>query len=135
MNLSESLCAHLKNDAGVSAIVGTKVYPLRAPRDIAFPFVIYQTIGGAPEHCMVSDAGVRGTLVQLSSWAAEHAAALVLAMAVETSLKDFSGTLGGIGGVTVDRIFAETEIVDDLDETAGTEPAHRARQDLRVWYS
>lgn len=134
MNLQESLYKRLHDDAGVSALVGEQIYPLKADQDAALPLVIYQVIAGDTEHCMVSDAGVRGTRVQLASWASSHATSLQVAAAVQTCLKDFSGTLGGVGGVSCSRIFEETDIMDEFDESAEVEGLWVARQDFTVWW-
>jgi hypothetical protein len=134
MNLRESLYRRLVDDAGVSAIAGTKVFPLVADQDAAAPFVVYQIIAGAREHTMVADSGPQSALVQVASWSTTHTGALELAAAVSVCLKDFSGTLGGSGGVTVQRIFEETEVLDEHEEGAEVEGLWVGRQEFTIWY-
>lgn len=38
----------LSNDANVSALVGTKIYPSMAIEDIAYPYIVYEQISNDP---------------------------------------------------------------------------------------
>lgn len=138
MNLHESLFSRISADSGIGAIIGAgsdcKAYPIVAPQDKREPFLVYQTISGSIPHAFGSDAGVRDALFQFASWDSNLAGALALAAAVEACLMDFSGTLGGAGGVTVQRIFLESPVTEDFDPNAGPEGLYVARQEFRIWH-
>lgn len=40
----DTFFSDLTNDAGVSAIVGTRVYPNKLPDDVTFPAIAYRTV-------------------------------------------------------------------------------------------
>ena len=44
MNIEEALYSKLTGDAGVAALVSTRIYPNVVPQDIALPAVAYQRI-------------------------------------------------------------------------------------------
>jgi hypothetical protein len=80
----------LVNDAGVSALVGTRVYPIHVDGPITTPYIKYLT---------VSDARIFKTIrpprMQISCWADDFATVRQLAEAVIAALDDYRGIVDG----------------------------------------
>lgn len=80
----------LVNDAGVSALVGTRVYPIHVDGPITTPYIKYLT---------VSDAryarSIRAARIQVSCWADTYPAVRTLAEAVIATLDDYRGIVDG----------------------------------------
>ena len=125
--LAESLYAHLTNDAAVSALVSTRVYPGVAPADAALPRITYSQIGGQHPQQAGGVAGRRRVVLQINSWAASQNAAESLAEKVRLALAGLQGTLGS-GGTTI--TIAETTLLNDRH----TMPPPRSGDDMpKAW--
>jgi hypothetical protein len=124
MEIDEALVAHLTSDGAISALVGSKVRPLRADPDDTAPYIVYQRIVTTEEHSHSGPTGVQlphshsgPTGVQLprfqfSCVGTSYDQARDLAIAVRASLNGFSGEMGGGGGVQVARIKVDNEVED-----------------------
>lgn len=93
--IATGLFTLLSNNAGVSALVATRVYPLSLPQNAVFPCISYEF----EEQQEQSDYDGQGDFgdveIQINNWADEYDDALSLAAAVKTALKNFTGNLDG----------------------------------------
>ena len=137
--ISDSIFRHLSTDAGVSALVGTRVYPLVVPQQVYTeatkqPCLVY-TID--TDNRMVrfsgSDSLTRG-LLQVDCFARGYSQCQSLAVAVREALLDFSGAMQAntspLSSVNVQRIFLDGE-TSLMDEEPGL---YRMMQRYIVWY-
>lgn len=108
MTLEEKIYSVLSGDAAVSAIVGSRIYPERAPQTPQLPLVTYSRVSTSFVHTMVSDASTRRARVQITCWAPSYAAMRDLSDKVILALRDYSG------GPIV-RAFLENEGPDLFD--------------------
>jgi hypothetical protein len=114
MTVEESLEAELKNYAGLSALVGTRIDPLQV-NGATLPAVTYVRVSGVRVQAMDGPTGLAVPVFQVSSWATTYAAAKAVAKQVRLCLDGFNGTLGGVGGVNAkitlqgDRDLVDTE--------------------------
>lgn len=85
MTLAEDIYSVLSVDAGLVALVGTRVYPLRRPPKVVLPCVTYGTISDVPAE---THAGytMRAARVQFDCWADSMAGAQGLAAAVKAAV-------------------------------------------------
>jgi hypothetical protein len=134
MNLTESLYKRLHDDGAVAAVVVARIFPIKAGQDETLPLLVFQILGGPVEHQMGTDDGPRSTRVQITGWGKTLAEAKAAAGAARTCVKDFTGSLGGSGGVAVERIFLDSEPIEGFDEVAGVEGLYYERFDALIWY-
>lgn len=97
----------LTNDAGVSALVGTKVYPTLLPQNPVFPCVGYAVEPTAENITFDGQGTNQAANIEIDCWAALHADALALGEAVNAAIKNYSGTLAG---VQVDAIYIDSAL-------------------------
>ncbi len=128
MNIEEALYSHLTNDAGVSALVGNRVYPLMAPQDAALPHLVYQRISSPRLRSHGGPSGLAHPRFQITATAGSYSAARSLANAVRASLDGFRGTMGG--GVSVGASFLDNE-ADGYQDVADT---YTVRLDVILWH-
>jgi hypothetical protein len=80
------LVARLKATAGVTAIVGTKIYPMLAPQSATIPYIVYEKTLDSP----VNDANGTGSTSQkrytVACFAATYDGAQTLGAAVQAAL-------------------------------------------------
>lgn len=78
----------MANDAGVSAIVGDRIYPLLAPENTSIPFVTYSKVTVVPENVIRGNASIeRGTFI-ISCYASTSLSSNAIASAIKAA---FSG--------------------------------------------
>lgn len=131
MNLYTALGHRLANYAGLSALVGTRIYAVKLPQNVTYPAVTFQVISGLPRtHLMGSDDALAAPRVQVSAWDTSLTDAIAVADQIKAALQDYTGTMGGDGGVTVQRIFIESEQIDIYDPET---EVHNIAQDFIIW--
>ena len=136
MNIDEAVYAHLIAFPGLSALINKRVYPIVMPINVVLPAVSVQRISTERVHAFQADTGLTSASVQVSIWAKtdtvkkgySHTAAV--SEQTRKALQNFSATMGGTGGVTVNAVLMDTEMTD-YDETTQTYAVH---QDFQIWY-
>jgi hypothetical protein len=89
--IEADLVAHLLADAGVAALVETRVYPERFPPGGPMPAVTYQRVFGAEGVTHDGPDGLARARFQVDCWAASYGEAAALGEAVSDALKAFPG--------------------------------------------
>jgi len=93
--------------SAVSALIGTRMYPLRLPQGVTFPALTYQRISGS-EDVTHSGAGPARAGMQFDCWGQTQSSVLALASAVRSAL---SGHRSGMGDSPLVNAF----VVNVLD--------------------
>jgi hypothetical protein len=109
--IEEAIYSHLIADAGVSALVSTRVYPLTIPQDIALPAIAYQRISGPRISAHDGPTGLARARIQVTCQASTYTAAKGLAMEVRQALDAFRGSVTTEGDelVEVEASFLANE--------------------------
>jgi len=85
MNFQSSLYTVLSSDAGLTALIGTRLYPNDAPADVVTPFIVYYEFATPREQTMNCDIAVSKPRIQYSIYADTYAGALAVADALRTA--------------------------------------------------
>lgn len=122
MTLEEALRTVLVGDAGVSALVGTRVYPLVIPNGASYPAIAYQTIGREMSQTQSGAISPEDARIQLTCVCTSYAGAKSLMEAIRNAVdgKDISGM----------TVFVES-VRDDYAESG---KAYVQRIDLKILY-
>lgn len=86
MALEADFYATITADAGVSAIVGSRVYPLRAPQNVTKPYITFQRILTNPVSSIDGNLNTVRARLQIDCWADTYAAVRGLYTAVKAYL-------------------------------------------------
>lgn len=62
----------LRNHAGLSAIIGQRIFPVVLPQNGTFPAITYQISGTDPENDLDGYTGLNNLRVQLVCWAESY---------------------------------------------------------------
>lgn len=127
MTIEAGIYAHLIGNAGVAALVGTRIYPLLVPQDAELPALAYQRISGPRDHAHDGPSGLALARMQLICVAASYDGAKALSEAVRAAM---DGHKGSMGTVTVDACLLDNEI----DQWAAAHEAPVVRHDYMIWY-
>lgn len=132
MKIQDALHYKLANTSGVTDLVSSRIYQVEAPQEVVHPFIVFTQVGGfMPAHTSYADDHPRAARVQVSAWSKSLDEAQDIAEAVIDAIQDFIGTMGGAGGVTVQRIFRVTEPMEYRDPTSGW---FSVATDYLIWY-
>lgn len=102
MKIEEALFSYLKSYAGLSALVGTRIYPLVLPQNPTLPAVTYFKVSRAGERTLGGPNPVlKQVRIQFSCWGSTYRSAKDVAEQVMMALQDYTGTMGGTDGVKV----------------------------------
>lgn len=128
--LHEALYAHLAADAGVSALVGTRIGFGQADEDDVLPYIVMQEISSVSETHLTADTGKARTRMQINSYGRDKDVASTVAIAVRDAIHTFKGTLGD-GDVTVDCRFCQMD--GQRDEVIEPSSGDRAGSDEGIF--
>ncbi len=122
VTIEEAVVARMGAYNELSALIGTRLYPMVIPQDAAQPAIAYQVISGVPERSHTGFSTLTTTRFQFTCQAETYSAAKALSKAVRHCWDGFRGSIGSrwIGGA-----FVENEL--DLGPEAGVR-----RVDVRI---
>ena len=76
----------LQEDAGLSALVGSKVFPLFIPSGNYLPCVTFQRLGGRPANTLAGPSGLEEIDLLIDAWARDYHEAKAVAKAVRAAM-------------------------------------------------
>ena len=96
MTLETALRTYTLAGVGVSALVGTRMYPRKLPQGPTFPAIVYQRIDTRRGHDLAGPDGLPRPRIQITCWATSPAGASELAAAVRLRLDGYRGAWGDV---------------------------------------
>lgn len=131
MGIEEALFKELSEDATLSALIGTRIYPTKKPQKATVPCVTYRRISHQDYHAFGADAEVETARFQLDSWGNTKTEATTVANAVLGALRRWmqEAVDGGDTKVYDCRRVNQTDLYDDALEQ------HNIAQDYIIDYS
>jgi hypothetical protein len=115
MDLGKLTYSLLSNDATLTGIVGSKIFPVQVPQDTSFPAITYQHDSVVPTNMKDGPSPLDVVGLVIIAYAQSYAVANSIMSRVRTLLDHYQGT---VEGVTVDKIsFAGQSDNDFVDET------------------
>lgn len=126
-NIEEALFTRLSTFAGITALLSTRIFPLRAPDQLVVPFIVYQKITGNREQSHTGSSNLANPRFQVSCWGSTYASAKAVSRQVVLALDAFKGVVSG-----VDIQFSDIESeVDTFDEDT---KLYRVLLDVIFWH-
>lgn len=133
LDAGAALYAKLAATAGVSALVGTRITPLRLMDATDLPAIAYTQISGPRilTHDEAAGSSLAQKRYQLDAWAETYAEAHAIALQVRTALDGYRGTVtSGADSLTLQGVLIEGERDDYDPETR----IYRVIQEYTVWH-
>jgi hypothetical protein len=87
MSIETDLYTTLSNDAGVTALVSTRIYPSLAPEGVTHPYITYQVITGTRLSTITGVGDATRKRIQMSCHANTYSVAKSVSAAVEAALE------------------------------------------------
>lgn len=134
MGIERGIYSLLTGDAGVAALLGTRVYPEVLPQNPSYPAITYQVVSGGSEYEMEGPANQASPRVQIDCYAESAEGAIALKGAVMAALSGYRGSVGS-PPVAIQGAFRRSEGSGFED---GLRPAGlrvwRKTLDFEIWY-
>lgn len=124
----KSLTMKLKADAGVQALVNTRVFFAEAPQNPPIPFVLMTRVGTDHVHSLTGSSGLANARIQVDCYAKTQKEARAVATAVRAVLDGFRGDEND---VNVQGVI----LLDTMDGYEESPELRRVTQDYHVWYN
>ncbi|NBS67650.1 DUF3168 domain-containing protein [bacterium] len=112
MSAAKAMRARLIGDATLTGLIGTRIYPGKAPQDPTLPYVVYHRISTTRTPTLNGPTLVPETRIQLDIIATSQASAELVATAIRNRIDGYTGTSAS---VSVLSSVVEDEM--DMDET------------------
>lgn len=118
MNAEKVVYALLSADAGVTAIVSTRIYPSDLPQQIAVPAIVYRHVDTVDRPTIHGDGGPQLVQSRISviALANDYSTIKALHEAVKAALRYQYGTIAGVQVATITRDIVGPGLFDpDLE--------------------
>ena len=128
-DIRPALRAYLLTDAGIAAVVATRIYPIKIPQGVNQASIVYTRISGRGDYHMGGPSGLAMPRYQLDAWAPKADDATALANLIKDRIDGFRGIMGaGPVAITVQGVF----ILDEREDYDDTVKLHRMSRDHAI---
>lgn len=102
MIIEDAIQYHLTNYAGLSALVGTRIYYVTAPQNVATPYIVFFRVSSVPEYSLAGHSNLINARFQFDIYADTYYETRLIAAQIQLAIQDkCNEVIGGSGGVTV----------------------------------
>jgi len=115
MKCGKAIFGILSNNAGVTAICSTRIFPDVAAQGTAFPFAVYNLTRIAPSDTKSGVSLLDEERYDINCVSATYSEVIALSEAVRTALDRYSGTINGVDVQSIQFTDFETDF-DDTNE-------------------
>jgi len=125
--MEAGLFSFLSGEQNVTALVGSRIYPLKLPQAATYPAITYQRVSGDRIRSLDGPSGLADPRIQLDLWDKTYSGVKALADTVRGALDGFRGLMGtdNIGGVL---------LLSDSDFYEQGVEVFRVIQDYSIWH-
>ena len=121
VDFETALLRTLREDAGLSALVGNKVFPLAIPAGNYLPCVTFQRIGGMPANTLSGHSGLEEIDLQIDVYAKNYGEAKAVAKAVRAAMPPSGDVFGA-------------HLIEDQDLYEDGTNYFRVSMECKVWF-
>jgi len=126
--IEEAVNTRMLGFSALTSLVGTRIYPLVVPQDVAMPAVAYQKISGIPQRAHTGFSGLHQDRFQMTCEADDYATAKAVEVALRHCWDNYVGTQGGV------KIEA-AQVTNSVDGFSDVHAAPVVRMDVMIWHN
>lgn len=131
--ITQGILQLLTSDTDVSALVGTKVQWILAPKGWTLPYIILGRVDVGDTYTTEGTSGLRDLLLQVDCYATDYYTSQSIALAVRQLLESYRGNLPDVNSTAVTAVFTEKDW--DMPYEEGAKGfVYRALLEFRIWY-
>lgn len=95
MAIETEIVSRLKSFAGTASLVGSRVYPVVLPTEVA-PAITYRRLSATPEITLSGAVAMTSVQLELSAWGTTYEQSRALADAIFSALDGYSNAAGSV---------------------------------------
>jgi hypothetical protein len=135
MELNDAIYKYLSTYSGLTSLVKKRIYPDVMPDKVTLPAVTYQLVSeDETESFNQPTTDLLFAVYSLTAWATTRTEAHDVGKQIRTAFKNYSGAMGGTGGVSVSAV-RKIGRYTDVDRTQeGAVIAYKNIQDIEISY-
>jgi len=108
LEIDVAIITYLLSYSGLTALVSSRIFVNGAvPEDVIFPYVSIFLVHGQDDECFVEQSGYAEDTFQFTSAGLTKLDSINVSRQIRTAFKDYSGVMGGTGGVNVQAILQD----------------------------
>lgn len=127
MSFESDLHAALTSEATISALIGSRLYPLTLVQGAASPAIVYQRVSDQSEEDLDGAVRLEGVRIQFDIYASTYPETITVRGALQDFLQGYKGTMGST------RIES-CHYLDDSDSHEPEMQLFRSSIDFEIWY-
>ncbi len=109
MQIEQAIKKELMAASGVTGLISTRLYYVRAPQNVTKPYVVFFKVSSPREYSHDGASELARPRFQFSCFATTYYEAKQITEAIRVTIEAFSGIMGGDGGVEVGSCFCINE--------------------------
>lgn len=121
VDFEKALLRTLREDAGLYALVGNKVFALLVPPGTTLPCVSFQRLGGRPANTLAGASGLEEIDLLIDAWARDYHEAKAIARAVRAAMPANGPRFGA-------------HLIEDQDLYEDGTNYFRVSMEYKVWF-
>lgn len=94
MSIETDLVTQLKANTDLTNLVGTRIYPLKAPQNVVNPYVIYRVISDVSNQCLGGVTFENDARFQIDCWSTKYSEVKAIKEAVLNAIEGFKSSYG-----------------------------------------
>lgn len=130
--VEKAIYSLLTNDANVSGLVSTRVFPIRIPQGASMPAITYEQETGPREHTLDGPVGMVPASFAINCWSTTYAQARMLADYTRICLDGYAGTTGS-QKIHVAMLGNESDLFEQAPDVLGTR-RHGKQLTFTIWF-
>jgi len=109
MIIEQAILTELNTTAGLTALVGQRIYYTKAPQDVLEPYIVFIKVSSIRNHSYTGSSHFAESRFQFSIYSTTYAETKTIAKQLQTILECTSGNIGTAPGVDVGAIYYDNE--------------------------
>lgn len=109
MFIEEAILTELLLKPAITDLVGKRIYYVKAPQDVAIPYLVFQKISEISTHSHQGYSHLKEARFQFSAFATTYIGSKTINAQLQTILDGFTGVMGGSGGLEIGLCLLDDE--------------------------
>lgn len=94
--IEQLIVTQLNNDAGLTALVGSRIYPYRLPADTSMPAITYRLLESPEDQALESGTGLYRSLYRFYCYGSTYLSSVAVDNALSAALTNWTISSGGV---------------------------------------
>ena len=118
MEIGEALNTYLTSYSNLNTLIQGRFFPVTVPQDTPNPSITYMDISGdRTEAINHGDDSTGCFTIQFRIFADSYSSLKQVSTQLLAALRNYNGTMGGVGGVVITATRKPTDDIDDYNDT------------------